>query len=189
METLSEMLRPLPPKDGSDGAWTFAAPLGDGFLPLIALDDLGWYTAWIADHPSLSAGMWLKVSTADVYWADLAATFTKVTGKKAVYKDVTLEEYFSSGVFPNAEAKVGHGAGPDDETLMNYRQNFTGFWNMWKGGLAKRDYAVLDEIYPGRVKSVEEWMRKTGYEGLADSVLKDYADHKGKSPSAATVKK
>lgn len=187
METLAEMLKPKLNKETD--TWIFSAPLGDGYLPLIVLEDLGWYAAWMADHPSLSAGMWLKVSTADVSWSSLAEAFTKVTGKKAVYKDVSLEEYFASGVFPNPEAKVGHGAGPNDETLQTYRQNFSGFWNMWKGGLAKRDYGVLDEIYPERIRSVEEWMKKTGYNGEAGTVLKDYDDHKGKSPSAVVGKK
>jgi hypothetical protein len=193
METLSEMLRPKPVKGDDGETWVFAAPLGDGALPLIVLEDLGWYARWIFDHPERSVGMWLKASTEHVHWADLASTFTAVTGKRAVYKNLTLDEYFASGVFPNAEAKVGHGVG-DDSTLQTYRQNFTGFWNMWKAsggnkGNAQRDYALLDEIYPGRIKSVEEWMRKTGYTGEPGSVLKDYRDSKGRSPSARGMDK
>lgn len=42
METLPEMLRPFPdPADPS--IMVFAAPLGDGAMPLIVFEDLGVY--------------------------------------------------------------------------------------------------------------------------------------------------
>lgn len=53
------------------------------------------------------------------------------------------------------------------------------FWNTWKAELTKRNYKILDEILPTRVKSVKEWMRKTGYDGTPSSVLKDYRDGVG----------
>lgn len=183
METLSEMLKPYPdPADPS--LMVFAAPLGDGAMPLIALEDLGWYGRWIFDHPERSNGMTLKASTEHVHWKDLARTFAELTGRKAVYKDITLDEYFASGVL-NPEAKVGHSADHDDDTLQTYRQNFTGFWNMFKAsggnvGNSRRDYGFLDEIYPGRIRTVGEWMKKKGYTGKAGSVLKDYADVRAK---------
>lgn len=49
---------------------------------------------------------------------------------------------------------------------MTLRENFTGFWNMWKHtqtnnrGLIKRNFALLDEIHPNRIKNVEEWFRR-----------------------------
>jgi hypothetical protein len=42
METLSEMLRPFPDK-ADPSVMVFTAPLGDGAMPLIVLDDLGVY--------------------------------------------------------------------------------------------------------------------------------------------------
>ena len=118
----------------------------------------------------------LQVSTEDVSWEHLASTFTEVTGRKAVYKDVTLDEYFAPGfVFEDAEAKVGHSVA-HDSTLQTYRQNFSAFWTMWKDDLLKTDYALLDEILPDRVKTLGEWMRITGYDGSRGSVLKDYSD-------------
>jgi hypothetical protein len=42
-----------------------------------------------------------------------------------------------SGVFPNSEAKVGHSVGHEDDTLLTYRQSFTGFLTMWKSDLSK----------------------------------------------------
>ena len=37
-------------------------------------------------------------ATEDIAWKDLAAVLTEVTGKKAVYKDVSLDEYFRLGI-------------------------------------------------------------------------------------------
>lgn len=65
METLSEMLRPLPDK-GDPSVMVFAAPLGEGAMPLIVLEDLGWYARWLFDYPERSNGMTLKASTEHV---------------------------------------------------------------------------------------------------------------------------
>ncbi|MCQ9180087.1 hypothetical protein KMT30_13840 [Streptomyces sp. IBSBF 2953] len=43
---------------------------------------------------------------------------------------------------------------------MSFRDNFTGFWNVWKHGIITRDYALLDEIHPNRIRSAEEWFRR-----------------------------
>jgi hypothetical protein len=179
LETLSEMLAPRPDPNDPD-TLSFSAPLGSGSPPLVYLPDLGRYALWLFNTPTRSSGMNLQVATEDVSWNYLAQTFTEVTGRKAVYREVTLDEYFASGVFPNPEAKVGHSVDHNDSTLMTYRENFTGFWNVWKDDLLKVDYAVLDEILPDRVKSLGEWMRISGYDGTRGSVLKDYADGKKK---------
>jgi hypothetical protein len=43
---------------------------------------------------------------------------------------------------------------------MSVRDNFTGFWNVWKHGIVERDYAFLNEIYPNRIKTAEQWFRR-----------------------------
>ncbi|KKP01555.1 hypothetical protein THAR02_06340 [Trichoderma harzianum] len=175
MESLTELLRPTP--DPSDPATlVFAAPLGSAKFPLMHLEDYGKYVRWAFDTPARSNGLNLHIGTEDVNWGDLAATFTELTGKRAVYKDFTLDEYFNRGTVPDPERKVGHSADPNDPTLLTYRQSYGGFWNCWKDELSKRDYDLLDDILPTRVKSVREWMKKTGYTGEAKSVLKDYRD-------------
>lgn len=179
LETLSEMLAPRP-DPLEPRTMVFSAPLGRGSPPLIYLDDLGRYARWIFDTPSRSVGLNLQVATEDISWSYLASTFTEVTGRKAVYRDVTLDEYFVPGfVFPNPEAPVGHSVA-HDSTFLTYRQNFTGFWNAWKDNLLKVDYGLLDEILPTRVKTLGEWMRLTGYTGERGSVLKDYKDGRKK---------
>ncbi|KUJ16759.1 NAD(P)-binding protein [Mollisia scopiformis] len=176
LEMFSELLRPFPETINGEEVMVFKAPVGDGRPPMIFLEDLGRYGRWLIDNPEKSSGMNLKISTDQVGWEEVAQAFTEVTGKKAVFRDVTLDEYFASGAFPDPDAKVGHSVGHDDDTLQTYRENFSGFWNTWKENVLQRDDEVLDEILPTRVKSIKEWMQITGYTGKPGSVLKDYSD-------------
>ncbi|KFZ20417.1 hypothetical protein V501_00157 [Pseudogymnoascus sp. VKM F-4519 (FW-2642)] len=128
MEGLCEFLAPHPdPNDPS--TLVFAVPLGTSKCPLIYLKDYGEYARWMFDTPGQSSGLELHVATEDIAWKDLAAAFTAVTGLKSVYKDVTLDEYFNFGLFPNPEAKIGHSVSHDDPTLFTVRENYSGFWN------------------------------------------------------------
>jgi len=176
LETLTELLAPNPSPEDPD-VMVFSAPVGKGQPPLIHLPDLGRYARWIFDHPERSNGLNLTIATENVGWEYLAKTFQEVTGKKAVFKDITLDELFASKAFPFPDGKVGHSVSPGDPTLQTYRQNFSGFWNTWKADLLKVDYALLDEILPSRVKTLGEWMKLTGYTGEKIPVLKDYQDH------------
>lgn len=175
MEGLGEVLCPYPDTE-NPSTLVFAAPLGTAKCPLIYLKDYGDYARWMLDTPTRSRGMVLHVGTEDISWDELSTVFTEVTGIKSVYRDVTLDEYFQLGVFQDPEAKVGYSINPDDPTLLTIRDNFSGLWNTWKDGLTKRDYNLLDEILPTRVKSVKAWMEKTGYKGEPAPVLKDYRD-------------
>lgn len=135
-------------------------------MPHVALSDCGVYARWLFDNPNCSNGMDLEVAAAHVPYAELAQAFTAVTGKPAQYIDTTLDEYWTNGVFAKAAAApAGYNSDLKDPAAMTIRQNFTGFWNMWKHsggnkGVVQRDYALLDEIFPGRIKSAEEWFRK-----------------------------
>ncbi|KAF2812086.1 NAD(P)-binding protein [Mytilinidion resinicola] len=180
LDMFSSLLLPKPdPADPEVNV--FSLPLGAGHPPLIHLPDLGRYARWMFDTPERSSGLNLQIGTENISWEHVAKTFTEVTGKKAVYKDVTLDEYFASGVFPAPDAKLGYSADQNDSTLMTYRENFSGFWNTWKDNLVKTDYALLDGILPDRVKSLGEWMRLTGYNGGHKAILKDTTDNAGSS--------
>ena len=151
----------------------------DGKIPLIALEDVGVYSLWIFDHPSESAGLDLEVATDQVSLAEIAETFTKVTGKTGVHKYLPLDEYLPlAEPFPNAWANWA--AGPDvprDESSMTWRQNFSAWWQYWGEGIgATRDMQLLDRIHPTRIKNLEEWMRAVGYDGRPRAVLKGLED-------------
>jgi NmrA-like family len=179
LETFSEMLAPAHETIDGEDVVVFKAPIGKGTPPFIYLKDLGKYARWMIENPKKSSGLNLRIATANVGWEEVARSFTEVTGKKAVFRDISLDEYFASGVLGPPDRKVGHSVGHDDDTLQTYRQNFSGFWNTWKEDVLKRnenDFELMDKILPERVRSVGEWMKLTGYNGQKSSVLKDYAD-------------
>ncbi|KAH8656190.1 NmrA family protein [Tricladium varicosporioides] len=169
-----EMLNELTPfketdENGQD-VWVFKAPLGQGKIPLIYLVDLGKYVRWLIDNRERANGMDLKIATEHVGFDYLAKSFTEVTGKRAKYQELTIDEYFALGQLGDVSRKIG----PEgEETRQTFRENFSGFWNTWREDVIVRDMNLLDEILPGRVKSVGEWMRLTGYTGERSNVLKD----------------
>jgi NmrA-like family len=144
-----------------DGVLTWRVPLGSGAVPHVALEDCGFYVRWLFDHPERANGMNLEVAIDHIAYADLAAAFEKVTGHPAQYIDTDLEVYWRYGPqSARADRPAGYNADPNDKSTMSTRDNFTGFWNLWKYGIVKRDYALLDEIHPNRIKTAEEWFRR-----------------------------
>ena len=143
-----------------DGVVTWRVPLGDGAVTHVALEDCGYYVRWLFDHSERSNGMNLEVAIADITYTELAAAFEKVTGHPARYIDTDLAWYFEKGPMRRvAGGPAGYNAKADDPSTMSFRDNFTGFWNMWKYRVLKRDYNLLDELHPNRIKSAEEWFR------------------------------
>ena len=170
-----------------DDVLTWRVPLGDGAVPHVALSDCGPYVRWLVEHRDEDRvnGLDLEVAIAHVGYDELAAAFQKVTGHTARYIDVSLEEYWKSGPMARGHKNAaGYNADPKDPATMTVRQNFSGFWNMWKNsggnkGVVQRNYAFLDEVFPGRIKSAEEWFRsedersrKAGEGSLLERVLK-----------------
>jgi hypothetical protein len=144
-----------------DGVVTWRVPLGEGAVPHVALEDCGFYVRWLFDNADRANGMDLEVAVDDIAYADLAAAFEKVTGHPARYIDTDLDTYWRTGPMSAlAAAPAGYNADPKDKSTMSIRDNFTGFWNLWKYRVVKRDYALLDEIHPHRIKSAEDWFRR-----------------------------
>ncbi|KAI9685679.1 MAG: hypothetical protein M1822_004239 [Bathelium mastoideum] len=175
----------MSPQVSEDGVVTWGVPSGDSTVATVALEDCGYYVRWLFDHPQRANGLDLQVSIADTTFKEVAAAFEKVTGKPARHEDVTLEEYWESG--PAAHiAKSGRSSAYNsdlsDPAAMTFKENFSGFWNIWKlggvqNGFMRRDYRLLDEIHPNRIKSAEQWFRledergrKAGLGGLYDRV-------------------
>ena len=144
-----------------DGAVTWRVPLGGGAVPHVALEDCGFYVRWLFDHAELANGMNLAVSIDHVKYVDLATAFERVTGHPARFVDVSLETYWREGPFAGrADRPAGYNADPADAATMTVRQNFTGFWNLWKHDVIERNYPLLDEIHPNRIRTVEDWLRR-----------------------------
>ena len=144
-----------------DGVVTWRVQLGEGAVPHVALEDCGYYVRWLFDHPERANGMDLEVAIEHVTYANLAAAFEKVTGHPAQYIDTDLDTYWRKGPLSSrGDVPAGYNADPNDKSTMSVRDNFTGFWNVWKHGIVERDYAFLDEIHPNRIKTAEQWFKR-----------------------------
>ncbi|KAH7141921.1 NmrA-like family protein [Dactylonectria macrodidyma] len=146
-----------------NGVVTWRVPLGQGAVPHVSLDDCEHYVRWLFDHPERAIGMNLEVAIDHISYADLATAFQKVTGTPAQYIDMPMSMYFQH--IPISDDPAGYNADPRDPATMSFRQNFTGFWTMWthsggNKGVIKRDYALLDEIHPKRIRTAEEFFRR-----------------------------
>jgi hypothetical protein len=128
----------------------------------------------------------LEMATDNVGFTEIAATFTKVTGKKGVHCFTPFEEYLPRREpYPGAPANYTIGPGAKYESQMTWRENFTAWWKFWGSGrAATRDMRLMDEIYPGRIKSLEEWMRKVDYQGTPRPTLKDVEDCRARIAAA-----
>jgi hypothetical protein len=162
------LMSPTIEKNASgEDAVTWTVPLTqESAVAHVSLDDCGPYVRWLFDNPGRANGMDLKVAIDHILYADLAAAFTKVTGRPAQFVEVDMDTHWKEGVLaPRADHPAGYGADINDPATMSVRDNFTGFWNVWRharrdGGLVKRDYKLLDEILPGRIRSAEEFFAR-----------------------------
>jgi hypothetical protein len=173
-----------------NGTATWRVPLGEhgGGVVHVALDDCEYYVRWMFDHSERIVGRDLEVAIDHISYHDLAKAFTKVTGHPAQYIDTTLEDFWAMGpMAPIADQPCGYNNDKNDPATFTNKLNFSGFLNMWKyshgndeKAIIKRDYKLLDEIFPGRIKTAEEWFRREDAKGreqgkgsLWDRVQKD----------------
>lgn len=167
-----------------DKVVTWRVPLtADGAVVHASLGDCAYYVRWLFDHQARADGMDLKVAIEHVHYADMAKAFEKVTGRKARFIDTDFESYWRSGPLSQfADRPTGQqdSSGPGTMTI---RENFTGFWNIWRAsghnnGIIQRDYKLLDEIHPQRLRTVEQYFkaeevraRQTGGPSLWDRIV------------------
>ncbi|KAG2014092.1 hypothetical protein CC2G_010938 [Coprinopsis cinerea AmutBmut pab1-1] len=160
-----------------DGTYVFASPIQDGHIPMIALSDLGWWARYVFEHRSETSGRELFVASDWVSWDYLVDTFQKVTGKRAIHRRLSLDQWFaclSGHERPVANEKnLGDGS-------TTIRESFTGFWSLWRDDVVKRDFDWIRSVHPGTL-SLEDWMRRTGYNGIVGTTtLKNAEDGKGR---------
>ncbi|KAJ7873533.1 NAD-P-binding protein [Mycena olivaceomarginata] len=184
METLKAgLFEPLNVRE--DGTVVFASPLEDGHVPLIALKDIGWWARYTFDHRAETSGRDLNINSECVHWDDLVKTFTKVTGLPAVYKRLSIEEYFSVFEAEKLEAPLASDKQRGDGS-KTVGDDFKAFF-------AHKDMEWIRSVHPGTY-TLEQWMRETsfargtytleqrmretGYDGKAGSVLKNTLEGK-----------
>ncbi|KAJ7612588.1 NAD-P-binding protein [Roridomyces roridus] len=155
-----------------DSTVVFAAPIEDGQPPMIALKDLGWWARYTFDHREETSSKELHVTSERVGWEYLVETFTKVTGKPAVYKRQTMDEWwtnFDEGInHPVAsDKKVGDGS-------RTIRGNFSAFWRILRDDVivGQKDMEWIKKVHP-ETYTLERWMRENNYTGRMGSALKN----------------
>lgn len=176
MEMVIASDTPMTPRvekdENGEDTLTWRVPLTpQGAIPEVALDDCGHYVRWLFDNPNRANGTDLRVAIDHIHYSDLAAAFTKVTGRPARFIDVSMEEYFRSGpLSAHAHHPAAYSADLNDPATMTIEENFTGAWNIWRHAreILPVDYALLDEIHPKRIRSAEEWFRLEDEKGKKD---------------------
>ena len=78
----------------------------------------------------------------------------------ARYIDTDLGDYWNGPLNGLAELPAGYNADPSDKSTMSFRENFTGFWNMWKARIHHQGLRPARRDPPDRIKSAEEWLRR-----------------------------
>ncbi|KAF8585889.1 NAD(P)-binding protein [Ramaria rubella] len=162
----------------SDGTLVFASPVGDGHVPMVSLKDLGFFARYIFDHPHETSAQDLEIVSECVGWDHLVSTFVKVTGQKAVFVRQTLPEWFDN--FNGIDKPLardfheGFKKGFNAEKTT-WRENFSGFWSMWRDDVIKRDMEWVKNINP-ETEDLETWMKRVGYAGSFQHVLKIVED-------------
>ncbi|KZP00640.1 NAD(P)-binding protein [Calocera viscosa TUFC12733] len=168
------------PVKNDDGSYTFYSSINDGVLPVIALDDIGTYVHWIFANRERASNLDLIVVTDILPYPAIVSAFEKVAGKKGIWKDLPYDEFaITQSMTDDVPAAFAHVPGEYHDTGgMSLKANFEGWWNAWRDSLMtwdKIDVKLLDEINPGRIRSLEEWMRRVGYNGERKVILKDVA--------------
>lgn len=158
-----------------DGTFVFATPVGNGHVPMIALSDIGFFARYTFDHRAETSGQELCITSDIVSWEYLVSTFKKVTGENAVVVYQSLDEWFAN--FNGADKPVANER-PKGDGSTTWRQNFTGWWAMWRHDLIQRDMDWIRKINPN-TKSLETWMREVQYDGrISGDLLKNSEDKK-----------
>ncbi|KAJ7802051.1 NAD(P)-binding protein [Mycena olivaceomarginata] len=160
MELLLGLFDPLNVR--ADGTVVFAAPVANGQIPMIALKDLGCE---------------LNITSERVGWDYLVETFTKVTGKPAVFKPQSLDEWwknFDDGVNDPVASDKTRGDGS-----RTIRDNFSAFWRVLRDDIVQKDMDWIRRTHPGTY-TLERWMRENDYQGRTGAVLKNAQEGRGK---------
>lgn len=147
----------------------WSMPLGKGGrMPMIALSDLGFFARYTFDHRTETSAQNLKIASGLIGGDDIASTLTKVTGKKAVFQSITVEEWFAG--LPDADAPVAVGEHQKGDGSTTWGEDFSGWWWTYRDNVLKRDMDWIRSVHP-KLQTLEGWMRETGYDGSLTSLL------------------
>ncbi|KAK2593325.1 hypothetical protein QQS21_008968 [Conoideocrella luteorostrata] len=165
----SHLVSTWAPDQDADGTYVFRMPIGlDGAMAFVSLDDMGWYARYMFEHPVEFRGDLLSVGIEHADGETVAKAFTAVTSKPARFEPVDLLKLAAS--WPDKKIGLAGSPGYEDPTLLDQAGHFVPWFTIWSEsggnkGLWSRNYERLDRIHPGRIRSVEQWMRFVGFTG------------------------
>jgi len=119
-----------------DGKYIFKLPLKEKPFPLVALEDIGWFTAFLFANQQRFQGKTIKIAGESLTGTEIAQKFAEATHQSAIYQDVE-----------------GLGVKESDKQFEFIRDY----------GL-DRDYEYLKGIHP-ELKTFKRWLTDTGWQG------------------------
>lgn len=146
---------------------------------MIALSDLAWWVHYILSHRSQTSGRELRVASDWVDWDYLVSTFQSVTGAKAHFRKLSLEEWFDCLEGHDRPVANEKELGDGSTTI---RESFSGFWCLWREDVIKRDFDWIRRVHP-KTLTLADWMKQTSYNGdlkPEKNPLKNAEDGKGR---------
>lgn len=83
----------FPPKE-KQGTWTLSMPLlKNRPLQLIALDDIGAFTALLFDHPEESLGKIFELAGDELTPEQIVTNWSRISGKKVQYEEIPIDQF------------------------------------------------------------------------------------------------
>ncbi|KAJ2921704.1 hypothetical protein H1R20_g15393, partial [Candolleomyces eurysporus] len=144
---------------------------------MIALSDLGWWVRYTLNNRETTSDRELQIASDWVSWDYLVQTFQEVTGEKAIFRRLSMDEWFaclSGHDRPTANEKRLR----DGSTTI--RESFSVLWCLWRDDIINRDFDWIQSINPNTL-SLADWMRQTDYTGVVGPYpLKNTEDGKGR---------
>jgi hypothetical protein len=164
-EMLGSLLCPMKVGEG----YVFAAPVHEkSTIPLMPLENYGKTVLWALENPGESVGKFVDAGAVPSTWPEIVSAFTSATGKKAKFQPVSMEQWFEGatkkGIDP--EAKMPAGCKDEDEATFTFRKTFGAWWSMWRDNTHENEKPGRVAVpVEDRITSLEEWMRRTDYQG------------------------
>jgi len=186
MEMLSNLMFG-PVNRRPDGTFVFATPIGNGHIPMIALSDLGFFARYTFDHRVETSGRELEIASDWVDWGYLTETFSTTVRQKAIIVHQSMDEWF--GNFEGVDRPVANELGDYAEGMTTWKENFSGWWTLFRDDLITRDWEWIRSVNP-KGHTLKSWMRENRYTGqLRRDVLKNTEDGKTITPRREKLSK
>jgi hypothetical protein len=133
----------MTPTKWKDGTVVFDFPMDDKKLDLICAEDIGKIALHILKKPKVHEGKCCNFSSQALTGEEIARLYSNVTGEKAVYKPMTLDQFRTSG-----------------KEFADILANMFQFYQEFEGKL--RDVETSRRIIPDLL-TFDEWLTQTDF--------------------------